>query len=489
MNSIRDWFIPTPSNNFRAHLISNAALLVYLVLLILANFFWGNLTNLKAQAAFSSTQVISLHNQERSKVGLGALTFNSILANSAKAKGEAMLASDCWSHYCPNGKSPWDFFADAGYSYSFAGENLAEGFSDVEALMQAWMNSQTHRENILKADFTEIGVAILNGTYQGSANNTLVVVHFGKPRSTAAKAQQSAGSAATPKPATVAPAATIAPAISITKPVNGSLIKENKPSIEGTATGPLSVAINNEAPSGQLLPNGGIFIYVPENDLQEGQNTISASLVANPGIIASSTITVDSIAPIFEFNKVSVDGYKQNVANELAWLVTYQADEPLASITVITEQGREIAGALAEGSVAGESNVFNFQLSDQELNSNLTFMLKDSAGNTRQESITSEDLKSLVAAGQTTVLTQGIIGSANNSGIIDYLGNVLNSPLRVAALAITLFLATLIVLDLYYKHKWREKGVIVTAPSTQPHISLLMILLLIILMGNLGGVI
>src|SRR6185436_20656588 len=63
--------------------------------------------------------------------------------------------------------------------YIYAGENLAEGFDDNTTVMDAWMNSPTHKENILKPEFREIGIGGARGTYQGEQNNTIVVIHFG----------------------------------------------------------------------------------------------------------------------------------------------------------------------------------------------------------------------------------------------------------------------------------------------------------------------
>jgi hypothetical protein len=135
------------------------------------------LVSINAYVDFDS--IYNFHNQERAKNSLKSLSVNPLLIESATAKAEAMLKSDCWSHYCPDGKSPWDFFDSAGYEYVYAGENLGEGFSENETLMSAWMNSPTHRENIMNSNFSEIGIGFAKGDYQGIKNNTIVVVHFG----------------------------------------------------------------------------------------------------------------------------------------------------------------------------------------------------------------------------------------------------------------------------------------------------------------------
>ena len=90
-----------------------------------------------------------------------------------------MLAADCWSHYCPDNRSPWEYFDDVNYNYLFAGENLAEGFFLDEDAMVAWMNSPSHRENILKPEYKEVGFGVVHGNFQGQEDNTVIVAHFG----------------------------------------------------------------------------------------------------------------------------------------------------------------------------------------------------------------------------------------------------------------------------------------------------------------------
>jgi uncharacterized protein YkwD len=261
--SIKNLFLPTPANNYKAYLISNAALAVYVIILVILNLFFGNLTVTKSFALLDEQQIIEAHNLEREKVGLSPLRYNETLSISAKAKGEAMLAADCWSHYCPDGKSPWDFFDDANYDYSYAGENLAEGFSEVDAVMRAWMNSKTHKENILKKYFSEIGLAIIYGDYQGMEDNAIIVVHFGKPKIEQASAQlldtfnteQEAPRIITPRP--------------------NEILNSNTLEIKGEHKRDVFVEIDNIR-SGRISPEGGIFTYSPEETLTEGDHQVQA---------------------------------------------------------------------------------------------------------------------------------------------------------------------------------------------------------------------
>ena len=119
-------------------------------------------------------------NQEREKNGLSALTYNDKLSTAASLKAQDMFSKNYWAHFAPDGKTPWDFILSSGYNYEYAGENLAKNFLFSDGVISAWMNSQTHRDNILKRDYTEVGYAIVNGTLNGE-QTTLVVQMFGKP--------------------------------------------------------------------------------------------------------------------------------------------------------------------------------------------------------------------------------------------------------------------------------------------------------------------
>lgn len=99
-------------------------------------------------------------NAQRSAAGLPALTWNDTLASSAKIRSTEIVVK--WSHTRPDG-SPW---YTAG-SQMEMGENLAYGQSSVQQVMDEWMASPGHAENILRGSFTQMGVACynVNGTY------------------------------------------------------------------------------------------------------------------------------------------------------------------------------------------------------------------------------------------------------------------------------------------------------------------------------------
>jgi uncharacterized protein YkwD len=129
----------------------------------------------------SATEVIKLVNQARAKQGLGPLVENSKLDASTKMKAEDMLKNQYFSHNTPSG-DPSYWTNTVGYNYASFGENLAYGnFKSCEDLMNGWLNSAGHKANIMSSSYTEIGVSVIKGNYNGR-EVWMAVQHFGKPR-------------------------------------------------------------------------------------------------------------------------------------------------------------------------------------------------------------------------------------------------------------------------------------------------------------------
>lgn len=111
-------------------------------------------------------QVVTLVNQQRAAYGLGALTLNGKLSDGARLKAQDLQKNRYFDHNSPTYGSPFDMMRSLGISYGSAGENIAMGFSSAEAVVNAWMNSPSHRANILDARFTQMGVGyVSNGGY------------------------------------------------------------------------------------------------------------------------------------------------------------------------------------------------------------------------------------------------------------------------------------------------------------------------------------
>lgn len=181
---IHHLFIPHEENNFRAKSLHTDFLTIYLVIAFLMTIIFkqGNFRNVLGFATdISIDKLYQLTNEQRQKNNLPSLVLNSNLSLAAQKKAENMFQENYWSHYSPDGKTPWDFILGANYKYEYAGENLAKNFLFSNGVVDAWMNSTAgHRENILKKEYTEVGYAIVNGILNGE-QTTLVVQMFGTP--------------------------------------------------------------------------------------------------------------------------------------------------------------------------------------------------------------------------------------------------------------------------------------------------------------------
>ena len=112
-----------------------------------------------------TTEVLNLVNQERAAAGLPALQLDADAQRAAKAHAEDMSGRNYFAHNTPEGWTPTQRLQMLGASgYSGWGENIAVGQSSPAAVMNAWMNSTGHRENILRATFTHLGVGVDEST-------------------------------------------------------------------------------------------------------------------------------------------------------------------------------------------------------------------------------------------------------------------------------------------------------------------------------------
>ena len=113
-------------------------------------------------------EVIRLVNSERAKNGLPALKANWQVSRVARYKSQDMIDRNYFSHTSPTYGSPFRMLESFGITFSAAGENIAMGQRTPSEVMNAWMNSPGHRNNILSTSFTEIGVGLAksaNGRY------------------------------------------------------------------------------------------------------------------------------------------------------------------------------------------------------------------------------------------------------------------------------------------------------------------------------------
>lgn len=189
-----------------------------------------NTTNVLAYATeMSQGGLLNATNSARAANGMPALNLDSQLNASAQAKAQDMADKDYWAHVSPDGTEPWYFFTQAGYSYSKAGENLAYGFMTSQATVDGWMNSPSHRANMLDG-YYDVGFGIVNApNYQSSGPQTIVVAHYGVRAMTTQAAEPAPAAPAQPEPT---PAPAPAPQPPAPEPEPAAVAEPNKPEKE-----------------------------------------------------------------------------------------------------------------------------------------------------------------------------------------------------------------------------------------------------------------
>lgn len=123
----------------------------------------------------TADKIFILVNQERIKAGIPELKRNATLDAAAAMKAKDQVDNKYFAHTSPKGIDTWHWFKTAGYVFHHAGENLSQNyiqssrergsFKTSEDVIKAWMNSPTHRANILDPKYTETGLAV-NGKYE-----------------------------------------------------------------------------------------------------------------------------------------------------------------------------------------------------------------------------------------------------------------------------------------------------------------------------------
>lgn len=181
----RTVLVPHKGNDYRPHLIRLHGLVAVLVIALLAQVVYGYLTTgtfrvLGRSSDISTTALLEDTNRQRAGSGLEALQMNSDLSEAAALKAQDMFMHDYWAHTSPQGVEPWKWFGEVGYSYSVAGENLARNYPSAQATVAAWMDSETHRANIMNNKYVDVGFAVADGMIDG-AETTLVVALYGAP--------------------------------------------------------------------------------------------------------------------------------------------------------------------------------------------------------------------------------------------------------------------------------------------------------------------
>lgn len=180
---LRHLFTPHHTNNHRARVLHVDALFLYVLLFVVYQFAIGLVSHHYPDVLGYATdirvdQLLTSTNAKRQENGLTPLKLNDQLSAAAAKKAADMFAKNYWAHTSPTGATPWDFIIGSGYHYNVAGENLAKNFFTSGGVVDAWMNSPSHRDNMLKSSYRDVGFAVVNGVL-GGEETTLVVQMFG----------------------------------------------------------------------------------------------------------------------------------------------------------------------------------------------------------------------------------------------------------------------------------------------------------------------
>lgn len=256
------FFVPQESNNHRAKLLHHTSLVFVVAFFIVGQLFLFSLRRGFPNVLGIATNIVvqdllSVTNQKRQEAGLPVLRENEQLTQAAALKANDMLLKNYWSHDSPDGTAPWTFIKSSGYTYVYAGENLARGFNTSSEVVEAWMASPAHRDNVVSGNYDEVGFAVVNGTLLGE-ETTLVVQMFGKKPTQIASSVMSQTSKAQANPTE----------IPFPTPTQDPLIEKQEPlSVEALV--PNAVASSNITPfidSKTLSKNTallvlGVFIF------------------------------------------------------------------------------------------------------------------------------------------------------------------------------------------------------------------------------------
>jgi uncharacterized protein YkwD len=119
-------------------------------------------------------------NRERAAHGLGPLRLEPRLSLAAEDRVQDMMRKRYFDHVSPDGISPFSWVKARGYRYRMVGENLALGYRGSASVVNGWMNSPGHRENILQSGFDEVGIAFADASPQRGYRGPLVVALYAR---------------------------------------------------------------------------------------------------------------------------------------------------------------------------------------------------------------------------------------------------------------------------------------------------------------------
>ncbi len=176
---LKHYLIASEENNYRPWIMTPTALACFCLII------WGlriflPVSKLYASPSIDATDVMNRINNERENRFIPTLVTNSKLNAAANIKADDMIKRGYFAHVDPDGKYVWPTIEAQGYTpYKTLGENLAMDFTDAASMVSAWMNSPTHRENLLNEKFEDQGLAAIYGLFAPNHYSILAASIFG----------------------------------------------------------------------------------------------------------------------------------------------------------------------------------------------------------------------------------------------------------------------------------------------------------------------
>jgi hypothetical protein len=374
---MKELFIPTKKNNYKPFLLKKGLLTFYTIVLVVVNTFGGAFGISKISASnINTSTLIELTNQERAVAGLNTLNQNSKLNAAAKAKAENMFEEQYWDHFGPNGETPWQFITAAGYSYVYAGENLAKGFRTSEGVVEAWMASPTHRDNILSKNYKDIGIAVKQGVLLGK--ETILVVQMFGNLTTEVYGSNSENNE-THTPVTKSPVIETGQikAISIAHPKKGDILKDTTMLIKGSVQGDKDeytvelYDLDNKIT--EIEGTDKNWEYSSSENWIEGEHNIEARVKGTNIISEEIQFRVDSTAPSIIRDSLRV------ARDNGTFIISFDTNEPWYELKIVNGD-EEITFLSAE---VKEIKLEEFTASEKVL-----LNISDQAGNTSELDVT-----------------------------------------------------------------------------------------------------
>ncbi len=256
ITALKHAFIPHEHNDYKPHFFREFSVaLIIVVSIFLLGFSAGSsflIHRTVLGAAVAADVLVDLTNESRIAYNQAPLVRSAMLDQVATLKAEDMAAEGYFAHTSPKGVTPWYWFQKVGYVFLYAGENLAINFTEAKDVEDAWLNSPTHRANLLNVNFKEIGLATVSGTYKDGPT-IYVVQEFGTPATAKAVVEEAKATTTTsvaetpvaPKETKAETSPVLAVNTTLQEPeIKGESIETETPATEDTTIVPVITTVD-----------------------------------------------------------------------------------------------------------------------------------------------------------------------------------------------------------------------------------------------------